>query len=290
MMPDSLTQHPHMSAYARQEHSVAAHLIDALVAGRKETRRLYRVRRLRFELRSLRRQSRIYGLAANPYARCRWFRLSCQTLMEHLELDPADPLLQQPVYLLSLIDQAQTTDMLGSRLSDIFLEEYPEPVNIAKVAGIYEWRLGGLNSYGMLEPAFYAYLPRSARWAGERSLVVWHAHVLVWGTSVHQLSEFCQRWNRLYSSLIPGAYAADYRLIRSGDLLKVLGYLLKSPRHQYQLIHRSSVRHPIKQRKAILNGVNAVRLYWLTNQLVLDDLAIASGEGRRLLRQVKKTF
>src|SRR4051812_38941085 len=191
MMSGSLTQPPHMRAYARQEHCVAEHVIDALIAGRKETRRLYPLRRLRFELRSFDYRSRIYGLGINPYARCRWFRLSCQALMEHLELDPADPLLQQPVYLLSLIDQAQTTSLWGDHFSTLTFEE-GKPVSLTKVAGIYEWRLGGMNSYGMLEPAFYAYLPSHLRRAGERSLVVWHAHVLVWGTSEHQLREFCQ--------------------------------------------------------------------------------------------------
>jgi hypothetical protein len=85
--------------------------------------------------------------------------------------------------------------------------------------------------------------------------------------------------------LVPGATVLKVVPIVPGELINVVGYLNKSPRHQASLAPRGEGGMKLYERSA--TGANLARFHRHLSGLYLDDMAVAGGEGIELLKVIK---
>ncbi|MDX7953825.1 hypothetical protein P7D22_21925 [Lichenihabitans sp. Uapishka_5] len=225
------------------------------------------------ELRRLgRRDARRLG-CFNLYARRWWLR----ALLRHL---PRGVLAQgrlsasQPVFLLTLLDRNQV--WRPERDDGHSITAGP---SLADIRQAYARHLQGLDAVGMIETALYV---SAQRVLGSNRVMHFHLHALVWNVDEEALQARCAAVNDEIRPVFGYATAADARLIEQGDLMQVAWYLAKAPRKQYQVHRKDNDR--VKQFKRAINGVNAVRLYAELGRYTLDQLTLASGGGRDVLR------
>lgn len=81
------------------------------------------------------------------------------------------------------------------------------------------------------------------------------------------------------------ATAAEFERVRDGDLRQMLWYVCKASYKQYQLWKGEN---SLRQWDRPINGVNSVRLYAELHNATLDQLTIASGEGRAFLKALRQ--
>lgn len=166
--------------------------------------------------------------------------------------------------------------------------EEAESLTLAQRQWCYRRQLHLLNHIGMLEPAFYAYLPPEV---GRRPYLDWHYHGLVWGTSRSKLEQRCTVMRKQLASFLPGITAIDVRPVHPPDLRHVMWYIDKSPCEQLSVSRKAQParnRYSYRQGAAKLSGVNAVRLYAATRDFYIDRLSLAGGEGSDLLGTIKR--
>jgi hypothetical protein len=112
-------------------------------------------------------------------------------------------------------------------------------------------------------------------------------HALVWGVGEERLKEHCKRLRKKVRAVLPYATSADYRQVNEGDLLQMLWYMTKAPRKQYQLYRRPETG-TLAQFKRDINGVNSVLLHREMAHMTLDQLTLAGGEGKKLLKRTMR--
>jgi hypothetical protein len=77
-------------------------------------------------------------------------------------------------------------------------------------------------------------------------------------------------------------------------LPETLAYILKSPTNSYRIANwwrpakDGKRRYGFRQNKQLLRPGERVTLFHLMKNMRLDDLAMAGGEGTRLLRRAKR--
>jgi hypothetical protein len=112
-------------------------------------------------------------------------------------------------------------------------------------------------------------------------MVSWHVHLLAWGES----------------KLLPiadGLAAAHQKRISKGKLADKFCYLLKAPKKAYRLYKYEQVTADgeiiirFKQKKDDLRPGERLTLFRLMQDMNLDHLALAGGEGAKILRRVKR--
>jgi hypothetical protein len=188
------------------------------------------------------------------------------------------------VYFLTLIDrkQARTPHAVDE---DGYPDNGLDPFALRSIRSSYVRLLGlDLNYVGMIEPAYYAYTQKVFR---TPTVLLYHAHCLVWGVSQRKLDAICERIRGKIKPMLPYATGAQYERVNDGHLLRVLGYICKTPCKQYQLSPRKSGKG-FNQWKWDINGVNSVRLYSEMHDTTLDQLAIAGGAGVEFLDQLDR--
>jgi hypothetical protein len=134
----------------------------------------------------------------------------------------------------------------------------------------------------MLDPALFVSAQRTHE---VPRFICYHVHALLWGLSQEELDEFLERTRGKIKALLPYATSVDARPIRAGTLLRVISYVAKMPRHQYQLAPRPNTIS-LKQYKRNVNGVNSVRLYGAMKDCTLDGLVLSGGAGNRVLKHM----
>jgi hypothetical protein len=151
----------------------------------------------------------------------------------------------------------------------------------------------GISFIANIEPALYANVPRELRCCDRKNLLVWHAHGVAWGLSAEEMRRLFRQLNsnKAYQSFVPGRTGAKCRI--SKNLGRDLAYVLKSPRASYRLGERSKKaqaggRGRFKHNKSALRPGERVLLLREMSELFLDELMFASGDGSRLLAQVKR--
>lgn len=212
-------------------------------------------------------------LEANSYhGRLRWHRSFLQKIAGHLG-DPLDGSGHQgEAHFFTLIDSRECCQ-----------QPYEVPP-LSHLRFHYGVPLSGWNFVGMLEPALFVSLPLQMSRSG--LLFCWHVHGVAWGLR-RQDVETARRIARArgFRVLVPRAKVLDVAPIVPGELVRAVGYLNKSPRHQISLSPRGDEGKKLYDRDA--TGANLARLHRHLSGLYLDDMAVAGGEGVELLKMIK---
>lgn len=259
------------SAFARfslREHAQASRLIGGL---RGYHQQIYL--KPEREVRRLGRNRASELGAQNPYARDFWMRSLGAGLCREVGARAPDWTPQVPVFLVTLIDEAQIVYPAGCELG---WRPNPQVVDIRRH---YRRALQGLDYLGMLDPAFYV---STQRVQGVPRFLLWHAHVLVWNTSKRALDAWAERVRPTMSAYLPYASAVDCRPVKPQDIRQVIWYTNKTPYKQYQVWCRET--GSLGQQKRNMNGINSVRLYAEMRGMRLLELTLAGGLGQPILR------
>jgi hypothetical protein len=161
-----------------------------------------------------------------------------------------------------------------------------------------------LSFFGMVEPAYYVNLQAGVRYDGKRCLF-WHLHALVWGVSHKALKKRLAKLVKAgrYAAIADGMDATDTSKIEQGRLPTHLAYILKSPCKTYRVSvqdRQDASGQPVvdadgvvlrrfKQgSKANLRHGDRIVLFHAMKHLHLDRLAVAGGDGAKLLKTAKR--
>jgi hypothetical protein len=224
------------------------------------------------------------GLSAvNPKARIQWGKLISQELSDHFHLGRYNPEPDRPMFLITLCDRRCCTS------------HEDKDIDVPKLISILRRGLRGLSYLGMLEPAYYVNVSKGTYLDGKR-MVSWHLHLIAWGESHKKLRKRIDRLNdqRILLPIADGLPAAHQKRISKEKLASKIGYVLKAPKKAYRL-YKWEIVSPdgeiipkFKQWKDDLRPGERLTLLRLMQDMYLDQLAVAGGEGTDFLRRVKR--
>ena len=220
--------------------------------------------------------------AVNPQARIRWGEMVCEEFSEHFHLGPDKLEPDQRVFLVTLCDRRCCTS------------HQEKEIDIRGFIQRLRRGLRGLSYLGMLEPAYYVNVCEGARIHGKR-LVSWHLHMIAWGISPREMKQRIERLNQgILLPIADGLAAAHQKCIAKGKLADKFCYVLKSPRKAYRLYKWETITPDgeiipkFKQWKDDLRPGERLTLFRLMQDMYLDHLALAGGEGAEILRRLKR--
>jgi hypothetical protein len=207
----------------------------------------------------------------------------CEEFSNHFDLGPDKPEPHQRIFLVTLCDRRCCTSHQERNL------------DIPRFIRILRRGLRGLSYLGMLEPAYYVNMCQGTHVHGKR-LVSWHLHLLAWGISPREMKKRISGLNKsgVLLPIADGLAAAHQKRISRGKLADKFCYLLKSPRKAYRLYKYEQVTADgeiilrFKQKKDDLRPGERLTLFRLMQNLYLDHLAVAGGQGAEILRRVKR--
>jgi hypothetical protein len=221
--------------------------------------------------------------AVNPKARIEWGRLICQELSDHFHLGRHQQEPGRPVFLVTLCDRRCCTSHQEKNL------------DVPRFISILRRGLRGLSYLGMLEPAYYVNVSEGTHVHGKR-MVSWHLHLIAWGESHKKLRKRIDRLNdqQILLPIADGLPAAHQKRISKHKLASKIGYVLKAPRKAYRL-YKWEIVSPdgeiipkFKQWKDDLRPGERLTLFRLMQDMNLDHLSVAGGEGANILRRMKR--
>jgi hypothetical protein len=205
-------------------------------------------------------------------------------LESYFDIDDGHLHPNEPVYLITLVDRSCSTTPNDTS------------VNLDFVKAQLQHGLKGLSYIGMIEPAYYVHIVNGT-YVQTKRLVSWHLHAVAWGKNKREMSRLISRLNRMtqhYRPIANGLVGAHARIITKNELPQTLAYILKSPTHSYRIANwwrlakDGKRRYGFKQNKGKLRPGERVTLFHLMKNMRLDELAMAGGEGVRLLRRAKR--
>lgn len=232
-------------------------------------------------------------LAVNSFSRRIWGRAISNELSRFFCDGEDGTTHNRDVYFVSLMDItcARSPD---DRLSEADLE---------LIKNRLRYGLRGFSYFGMVEPAYYVNLQQGVRYAGKRCLF-WHLHALVWGVTRKVLKKRLRKLVKAghYAAIADGLDATHTRKIKQGRLPRYSAYILKSPCKTYRVSVRDRedklgrpiadadgvVLQQFKQGKSNLRHCDRIVLLHAMKHLHLDKLAVAGGDGARLLKSAKR--
>ena len=129
-----------------------------------------------------------------------------------------------------------------------------------------------------------------------KRLVSWHLHLLAWGESKFAIRTRIESLNKegILLPIADGLPAAHQKRISKGKLADKFCYMLKAPKKAYRLFKYeqitpdSEILLRFKQKKDDLRPGERLTLFRLMQDMNLDHLAVAGGEGAEMLRRVKR--
>jgi hypothetical protein len=147
----------------------------------------------------------------------------------------------------------------------------------------------------MLEPAYYVNMCKGTHVHGKR-MVSWHLHLIAWGEARKKLGKRIDRLNerRILLPIADGLAAAHQKRISKGKLASKIAYVLKAPKKAYRLFKREfmtaegEVICTFRQKKGDFRPGERLTVFRLMQDLSLDQLAVAGGEGVAIIRRVKR--
>jgi hypothetical protein len=235
--------------------------------------------------RRLTKECNDYRLSAvNNKARIAWGKAVCQQVESHFDIKDERLHPDEPIYLLTLVDLACCT----ARDAD--------SVDLEFIAAQLRHGLKGLSYIGMIEPALYVNIVPGTH-VQTKTLVSWHLHAITWGKTQRGMRRFISRLNRMsrhYQPIADCFVGAHARAIRPNELPQTLAYILKSPTNSYRIANwwrrtkEGKKRYGYIQNKGPMRPGECITLFHLMKHMRLDELAMAGGEGARLLRRVKR--
>ncbi|MBR0875361.1 hypothetical protein JQ633_33750 [Bradyrhizobium tropiciagri] len=232
-------------------------------------------------------------LAVNSFSRRIWGRAISNELSRFL-CDGGDGTAHnRNVYFVSLMDVTCARSP-GHHLTEADLQF---------VKNRLRYGLREFSYFGMVEPAYYVNLQQGVRYNGKRCLF-WHLHALVWGVTSKELKKRLRKLTKAgrYTAIADGLDATHTRKIKQGRLPRHLGYVLKSPCRTYRVSVRDRedkrgrpitdadgvVLRRFKHGKSALRHGDRIVLFHAMKHLHLDRLAVAGGDGAKLLRAAKR--
>jgi hypothetical protein len=233
-------------------------------------------------------------LAVNSFSRRIWGRAVSNELSRFF-CDGGDGTTHnRDVYFVSLMDVSCARSP-EDRLTDADLE---------LIKNRLRYGLRKLSFFGMVEPAYYVNLQHGVRYDGKRCMF-WHLHALVWSISRKVLKKRLRKLVQAgrYAAIADGLNATHTRKIRQGWLPRNVAYVLKSPCKTYRVSVRDRqdasgqpitdadgvVLRRFKQgSKANLRHADRIVLFHAMKHLHLDKLAVAGGDGAKLLKAAKR--
>lgn len=158
--------------------------------------------------------------------------------------------------------------------------------------------LNGLSYIGMIEPGLYINVSVEPT---RKQGVSWHSHLIVWGCSRDELRARFQALNKRldrYQPIAKGLVGAHYKPIPAGltkhgrpHLADKFRYTLKSPKDSYHVFWarhpKSGNRRVLRHKGRKLRPGERLRLFHALKYHYLDQLSMAGGEGKEILRRAK---
>ena len=168
-------------------------------------------------------------------------------------------------------------------------------VDVFQFIRILRRGMRGLSYVGMLEPAYYVNVCNGTHVQGKR-MVSWHLHLIAWGEARKKLRKRIDRLNnqRILLPIADGLPAAHQKRISKGKVADKIAYVLKAPKKAYRLFKREfmtadgEVICTFRQKKADFRRGERLTVFGLMQDMYLDQLAVAGGEGTDLLRRIKR--
>jgi hypothetical protein len=226
---------------------------------------------------------RRYFSAVSATGRIKWAQAVCEQFSDFFDLGPANLEPDQPMFLVTLCDRRCCTS------------HQEREIHIPGFVRLLRRGLCGLSYLGMLEPAYYVNVCPGTHASGKR-MVSWHVHLICWGISPQEIKKRIKRLNdtAVYLPIVDGLAAAHQKGIPKGQLADKFRYILKAPRKAYRLFRVERVTADgeivprFKQRTSELRPGERLTLLRLMQDMYLDQLALAGGEGAAILRRAKR--
>jgi hypothetical protein len=146
---------------------------------------------------------------------------------------------------------------------------------------------------GMLEPAYYVNVCPGTHASGKR-MVSWHIHLICWGISPQEIKKRIKRLNDtpVYLPIADGLAAAHQKPSRGGNWLTSFATCSRPPpRKAYRLYRVERVTADgeiVLQKTSDLRPGERLTLLQLMQDMYLDRLALAGGQGADILRRAKR--
>jgi hypothetical protein len=219
--------------------------------------------------------------ALNPQSRIIWGHAFIQHFADYHGLCQDNLIPNQKLTWVTLADiSCVTTDK-------------PQELDFDKFKRRYRPALKGLNFIGMIEPGYYVNIAQGSRFAGTR-MVSWHLHAIAWGEDPREIQRRFLALNHSgkYRAIYEGVVALHAVRLAPNQIPIKLRYILKAPRKAYTIgKHTKTVdgkgHFKFIQNKRNLRPGERIKLLLLMNDLYLNQLAMAGGEGADLLRRIK---
>jgi hypothetical protein len=220
-----------------------------------------------------------YLPAVNSRARVKWGTIFIEEIFRLFDIanDQHGP--HDPAFLVTIADKSHLTT------------DYQQKIQLSRIRRKIGAGLMGLSYIGMIEPGYYNVI--YDEFGNQRKNVVsWHGHFLIWGIGDKPLAKHLAKIKSCYTPIMPGLCAVHKKRIPPDQFGCKLWYILKSPRKEYSIGQRwerdeitGAVR--FKQNSRKIRPGTRVKLFHLLREMYLDQLAMAGGEGRELLRRIK---
>jgi hypothetical protein len=222
-----------------------------------------------------------YLSAFSTTGRIKWGKALCQEFSDFFQLGPADP--EPPMFLVTLCDRRCCTS------------HQEREIDVPGFIRLLRRGLCGLSYLGLVEPAYYVNVCPGTHASGKR-MVSWHLHVICWGVSRSEIKDRIQRLNdtAVYLPIADGLAAAHQKRIPRGQLADKFRYILKAPRKAYRLYRVERITPDgeivlrFKQKTSDLRPGDRLTLLQLMQDMYLDQLAVAGGQGVDILRRAKR--
>jgi hypothetical protein len=267
-----------LAKIADQEH----HLAELLSRAMQTARNGHTVSRADWRLTKERNAHQLS--AVNKDARIAWGKGICREVETCFDINERRLHPCEPVYFLTLVDLACCT------AHDV------ESVNLDFIKVQLRYGLKGLSYIGMIEPAYYVNIAPGTHVQTKR-LVSWHLHAIAWGKSKRGMKRLISRLNRMrqhYRAIADDFKGARFCTVRQNTLPKTLGYILKPPANSYRIASwwrrtkEGKKRYTFKSNKGRMRPGERVTAFHLMKYVRLDELAMAGGDGARVLRRAKQ--
>lgn len=182
----------------------------------------------------------------------------------------------EPVFLVTLAEKSSLTTA--------------RHINLQSIKRKLGSGLKGLSYIGMIEPGYYTNIYQSEE--KQKNVVSWHGHFLAWGVSRKQLNRHLDKIKSRFTPIMPDLCAVHKKRIPPDQFGYKLWYIIKSPRREYSIGRRLNSdgrtgKSRFKQNSRDIRPGNRVKLFKIMRDMYLDQLAMAGGEGRNLLQQIK---
>ena len=219
-----------------------------------------------------------YLPTVNSKARIKWGHEFIRQIYQFFNLDDDDDGPTEPVFLVTLAEKSGLTT------------DQSQHINLQGIKRKLGSGLKGLSYIGMIEPGHYSNIYQDDEKL--KNVISLHGHFLVWGVTEKGIYRHLKQIKPRFTPIMPSLCAVHKKEIQPDQFGYKLWYIVKSPRKEYSIgrrfeAGRSTGTARFKQNSRNIRRGHRVKLFNLMRGMYLDQLAMAGGEGRKLLQQIK---